>query len=243
MFRIGRNLRSFGAAINFGTSHSKWSKLFPGIRSRLTSLRGNYFVPISRELFFSCGISSVSAKSLTMMLNQSNDPDSKLNRDGYTSNGVGLIVGGVREQSFTYPCVYKLVVAKRKGFVRIALQTGASLVPAFSFGENELYRPVKCKSRFFERAIDDFFNKNTRNFPPLFCCGRGYFQYDFGLIPKRHPITTVIGAPIHLEKNPNPTQEELDKFNSLFCTRLNELFETHKSKYIENSDDIHLEFV
>ena len=31
------------------------------------------------------------------------------------------------------------VMNKRKGFVRIALQTGAKLVPVIGFGENDLY--------------------------------------------------------------------------------------------------------
>lgn len=227
---------SFGAAVNFGTSHSKWSDYYPGLRSKLTSLNGNYYMPLSRELFLSCGFASASAESLTTMLNQSNDPNHKSNRDGYTSNAVGLIVGGMREQNITQPDTYKFVVQKRRGFVRIALQTGASLVPAISFGENNLHRMANCKSK---SSVAD---QNTPNFA-LLCGGRGCLQYDYGLIPRRHPITTVIGAPIHLEKNANPSQENFDKVHDAFCTHLYELFETHKSTYMENSDDIHLEFV
>lgn len=41
---------SYGAAFNFGTSYSKWSTLFPGIRSKLTTLSLNTLLPLSREL-------------------------------------------------------------------------------------------------------------------------------------------------------------------------------------------------
>lgn len=45
------------------------------------------------------------------------------------------MVGGVREAQVFAPNTYKFVCAKRRGFARVGLETGASLVPAISFGE------------------------------------------------------------------------------------------------------------
>lgn len=42
---------------------------------------------------------------------------------------------------------------------------------------------------------------------------------------------TVVGAPIHLEKNTAPTNEEIDRVHAEYVKRLVELFETHKYKY------------
>lgn len=237
-YRSINSFHSIGAAANFGTNHSKWSILFPRIRPRLTTLRINTLMPLSREVLLGCGICSPSAKSLINLLSQSNDPNDKSNRDGCTSNAVALIVGGFREVGYTYPNRYRCVLKTRKGFARIALQTGAALVPALSFGENNYFDVIDVsKSKFFQ-----WFTKDTKNHLPL-CNGRGFLQYNFGIIPRRHAITTVIGAPIHFERLPNPTDDEVNAAHQLFCTQINELFEAHKSKYIENAESIQLEFV
>lgn len=151
-----------------------------------------------------------------------------------------LVVGGVREAQVFQPNSYRCVISKRRGFVRIALENGSSLVPVISFGENDVYRAINCKS--WSAPIRDFIEKHVnRNL--LLLSGRGIFQYSFGLLPVRHPVTTVIGAPIHLTKTPNPSDEEIERIFDLFCTRLKELFEMHKSKYVENYEHVHLEIV
>lgn len=69
------------------------------------------------------------------------------------------------------------------------------------------------------------------------------FFISFGILPRRGPITLVVGAPIEVAKIVHPNQDDIDKIHTLFCNRLEELFEKHKGKYIEDSDEIHLEFV
>lgn len=239
LFNTWYFLYSMAAAANFGTNHSKWMQLFPKIRPKLTTLNINTLIPLTRELVLSCGVCSASANSLLTLLGQSNDPLNRSNRDSFTSNAVGLIVGGVREQTQTLPNTYRCAISRRRGFIRIAMQTGASLVPAISFGENNLYGVKRVKLGFWGKFLE---NKLGQTVPPLYF-GRGFFQYSFGLLPRRHPITTVIGAPIHMKKTPNPSQDELNRNYELFCMRLNELFELHKSKYHPHSEEIHLEII
>lgn len=57
---------------HFATGHSKWSKLFPGIRTKLTTLPMNVQIPLQREFMLSCGVSSASENSLKTLLSQTN---------------------------------------------------------------------------------------------------------------------------------------------------------------------------
>lgn len=187
-----------------------------------------------------CGISSASANALRVLLNQSNDPTDESNRDGYTGNAVGLIAGGAREANCFAPNAYRCVIAKRRGFVRIALEAGASLVPVISFGENNVYKAIDCQnfSPPIKRLIAKYINKNH-----LILNGRGFFQYSFGIVPVRSPVVTVVGGAINLKKTPNPSIEEIERVHKDFCTKLTELFETHKIKYVENYENVHLEII
>lgn len=71
--------------------------------------------------------------------------------------------------------------------------------------------------------------------------GRGFLQLSFGMIPRRHPIQTVVGAPVEVKKNPTPTAEEIDEVHKRFMQALEKLFEDHKHKYLKNAKNIILE--
>ena len=50
----------------------------------------------------------------------------------------------------------------------------------------------------------------------------------------------LVGAPIEVAKVENPTNEQVDEIHSIFCKQLKELFDEHKSKYIEEGENVNL---
>ena len=101
---------------------------------------------------------------------------------------VMIVIGGAQETLHANPGTVELVLKKRIGFVRLALQYGAELVPVFHFGENELYtqfqHPILRKLQDLATRILGFTIPAVR--------GRGIFQYDFGILPRRVPLHTVV---------------------------------------------------
>ena len=124
------------------------------------------------------------------------------------------------------------MLKKRKGFVRVAIETGTSLVPVFSFGENEVYNvkesPEDSKLRKFQNKV-----KKLTNFGLPIINGRGIFNYSFGLMPHRKAIYTVVGAPINVTQNSSPSNQEIDDLHELYIKKLTALFDEHKTKYLE----------
>lgn len=109
-------------------------------------------------MILNLGLSAATENSLKTLLNESNHPAHKSNRDGCTVNVVVLVACGLRESHAFIPNTYRCVIGKRRGFVRIALETGASLVPTISFGENSIYKEVNL-SGSFSRTIKYLFKR------------------------------------------------------------------------------------
>ncbi|KAB0397584.1 hypothetical protein E2I00_016941, partial [Balaenoptera physalus] len=133
-----------------------------------------------------------------------------LNRKGGGSL-LAIIVGGAQEALDARPGAYRLLLRNRKGF-------------------NDLFDQVDNSPGSWLRRTQNRLQKIMRVSLPLFH-GRGVFQYSFGLMPYRQPITTVVGAPIEVQKTPRPSQEEVDNLHQRYMKELSNLFEAHKLKY------------
>ena len=100
-----------------------------------------------------------------------------------------IAIGGATESLYSTPGTMDLVLQRRTGFVRVALQTGASLVPVINFGENELYNTVRGSStsvlrRFQKCAIPAAF---------VYRCGRVMSPVEQALLlcPCMWPVCLV----------------------------------------------------
>ncbi|XP_054933198.1 2-acylglycerol O-acyltransferase 2-A-like isoform X1 [Dermacentor andersoni] len=208
-----------GAMCNFGTEASGIADLFPGIRIHVLTLNVNFMFPIQRELLMFHGLCSVDRQSLDWILTKQG-----------TGNAAVIAVGGAQESLDAHKDSYIITLKNRKGFIRCALKSGADLVPVFSFGENNIFYQLKNPRGSWLRWLQEKLKSITGVAPPIFY-GRGILQYTWGYMPFREKIVSVVGSPIRVEKNENPTDEEVDLLHEKYMASLRQLFEVHKEQY------------
>ncbi|KAJ9051069.1 diacylglycerol O-acyltransferase 1 [Entomophthora muscae] len=221
---------SMGVFSNFVTEATGLSGIFPGLNIRALTLLVNFNFPFYRDYLLSLGIAGVSKKSITNIL--SSGP----------GNSCLIVVGGAEESLEAKPDAAKLVLARRYGFVRMAIICGADLVPVFGFGENQLFdqadNSVGSWTRDFQTRI-----KRTFGFTLPFFHGRGIFNYNFGLLPHRQPLTVITGAPIRVEQNSNPSQEIVQAVHKQYLEALTDLYNRNKGTHWVGSEPPELTFI
>lgn len=144
-----------------------------------------------------------------------------------------IVVGGAQEASNAHPDTNDLIIKKRLGFIKLALRNGSPLVPVFSFGENDLWAQLPNPEGSNLRKFQDLARKYTSVVPP-FLHGRGIFQYSYGIVPFRRSVVSVVGKPVECPKIANPSLEEILKYQKLYMDELQDIYDTHKDKYLPN---------
>ncbi|SCU95508.1 LAME_0F12420g1_1 [Lachancea meyersii CBS 8951] len=208
-------LGAFGA---FATEGANFSQMYPGIRMCLMTLINQFQIPFYRDYLLALGITAVSKKNALRVLQ--------------CDHSICIVVGGAQEALMSKIGSADLVLKKRKGFIKLALETGnVSLVPCFAFGETDCYNILQTDEKSYLRRLQ-LWVKRSYGFTIPFFFARGLFNYDFGLIPFRRPINVVTGAPIHVkEKHENPTVEEIDHYHKLYIEELERIFFSNRKKF------------
>ncbi|KAI6023365.1 DAGAT-domain-containing protein [Pisolithus marmoratus] len=207
-----------GAIATFATEATGFSAAFPGIRPHLLTLTNNFDVPIYREILMALGISSVSKHSCSNILKRG------------PGEAITIVVGGAAESLSARPGTADLTLRRRLGFIKIAIQHGADLVPVFSFGENDIYQQMPNERGTTIYALQKRFQKLFGFTLPLFH-GRGLMNYNLGLLPHRRRIVSVIGRPIHIGKCENPSLEEVTQVQMRYIEELTRIWNTYKDEF------------
>jgi len=209
---------SSGAFCCFGTEGGEFAEVFPGMEPHLLTLEGQFWIPGYREMFALSGCCSTTKSSMEFLLRRPK------------SQAVVLVVGGAPEALNTEPGKVTLILHRRKGWIKLALRHGTSLIPTFSFGENAIYDQVPNPKGSFLRNFQEWLMKVV-GFAPVLFLGRGVFQYNFGIIPHRRPIHVVVGKPIPVEKVEDPSREEVEALHAKYVEELVKLYIQYNPLY------------
>lgn len=216
---------SHGAWLAFATNALGFGEKFPGITNSLLTLDSNFRLPFYRDWILAMGLRSVSKESIWNILSKGGP-----NGDG-TGRAVSIVIGGARESLEAQPGTLRLILQGRKGFVKMALRTGADLVPVLAFGENDLYDQLSPKTYPLVHKLQMITLKVFKFTVPALH-GRGVLNYDVGLMPYRRPVNIVVGRPIEVDGvQSQPRQEDIDRLHELYVKEVERLWETYKERF------------
>uniref|UniRef100_A0ACD5UVE4 Uncharacterized protein n=1 Tax=Avena sativa TaxID=4498 RepID=A0ACD5UVE4_AVESA len=176
-------------------------------KMKLLASSAAFYIPFMKQIWTWLGMVPVSRENLCSNLGA-----------GYSC---ALVPGGLREMLYMDHEHESEVafIKSRKGFVRIAIQSGCPLVPVFCFGQGHAYNwwtPGGKLLVMIARAIKA---------PPAVFWGK------FGTpIPFQSPMHVFVGRPIEVMKKDQPTMDEINDVHEQFVIALQELFNKHKKR-------------
>jgi len=191
----------YGNILTVHGMHSLFGFDFRGLTTTVALL-----VPTLRHYFGWIGLISATKSTVLSFL-----------RKGWS---IGISSGGVAEIFETGKDDEVILMKERKGFVKLALQTGTPLVPCYLFGNTQLFHIWYDQGGFLQAL------SRRVGFGCCLMWGRWGLPIMF-----RVPIVGVVAEPIAVPQVENPSQQQIDDYHSIFVQRLRTLFEEQKANY------------
>ncbi|KAK8790838.1 hypothetical protein WA158_005469 [Blastocystis sp. Blastoise] len=174
-----------------------------------------YLVPIYRDLLLWGGCVDCRRSVLTQSL-----------RDQHS---ILLYTGGALEALLVQNNRNDIYIPEKLGFIKLAIETGTSLIPTYTYNENNMWCVRERPSKLLHTLCHFTFYNLGFSLPPL--------QFPFIKRPSL-PICTVVGRPIPVEKKETYTEEYLQSIYTQYVNELNRLYEQYKDIYAPNQSPL-----
>lgn len=147
-------------------------------------------IPVVGMLMRLWGMQSVNAKNMERIMKK--------------NKSIGLVPGGYEEATITSHKVFRLYLKDRKGFVKLALKYGYSLVPIVVMNEHKMFKTT-------DFGLQTRIWLNKYKIPSALSLGKFIFFADYDL-----DIYNIIGKPIKLPEIKKPSNEDVDKWHKIY---------------------------
>mmetsp|Transcript_26538 Transcript_26538/g.44427 ORF Transcript_26538/g.44427 Transcript_26538/m.44427 type:complete len:339 (-) Transcript_26538:234-1250(-) len=128
---------------------------------------------------------------------------------------VVLYPGGISELFLCDEKEERLFVKKRKGFIKVALQSGVDVIPVYLFGNTQVLKVAKSPVlRAMSRAMGVTIT---------------WFWGVWGtVVPFEKKIVSAMGRPLGLPHILEPTPEDVEKYHALYVSEVQRIFDAYK---------------
>ncbi|EFJ41256.1 hypothetical protein VOLCADRAFT_77655 [Volvox carteri f. nagariensis] len=196
------------------TVFSTNSPLLPkALRGRTHGLASSvcFQVPIVRQLYWWLGVRPATRAVMRKLLSE---------------RRVAVVVpGGVQEVLRMQHGKEVAYLSSRTGFIRIAVQCGAPIVPVWAFGQTRAYSWIRPGPPLVSSWLVSRISR-TFGAVPIFMYG----AYGSSM-PHRERITVVVGRPIPVQQMDAPPPEVVSELLRKFMNELQALYDKHKGQY------------
>lgn len=162
----------------------------------------------------------------------------------YPHNVALTTTGGIQEMFYakrevldktvwekTPQLVDRVILSRRKGFLKLCMRAGASVLPVYGFGNNDTYCMI-FGPKSLAAKVSNFLNTSL-----VLWLGAPFGVVPCSPFPQRGPMLIVVGEEFVVEKNENPTDAELDALHEKYVEVYRKLYENWKAEYVKMGGD------
>ncbi|KAG7397756.1 hypothetical protein PHYBOEH_000210 [Phytophthora boehmeriae] len=180
---------------------------FERAKCRWISAENLFWFPLMRDILHWMEFSSSAKVSMQSIMR--------------TGQNLCLLPGGFEEATLFQRGKHRVYIKNRFGFVKLALQHGYDIYPAYTFGEEFTYHAFPYLQQLRLQL-------NSFRVPGAIFFGLPLCFY----LPRSDvDLITVVGKPLRLPPIENPSREVVKKFHDKYMEALQHLFDSYKGVY------------